>query len=493
MQFTLGPRGVYHHERVLLCQCEETSAPKDCNDTKSCICRYICNCITLWIRHTQTYQAPMVGNDLEIDVITEKLDSLSLKSAGKQCRIEEALNMDDEDENKDISHMSSCLMNGDLDCEVSSQEEMAKIKNDNYHLKLALVEKQEELIKMKRILEEKTFMENVHQFLPSKFEFAETNRGVEAMYLPAPALSQEAANYHESPTKKSASDSGFLSHISGSPYKGTRARSFRTESSLATTRISRLRSERKLVNSAIIPFVQSIINILKCSLVFKDEGLYLQTLFDECINSNTKDEDKLPRILNDLQFYCRQMVTLLNRELHFKEISQRLEFLFAIFLDPKEYDLQPQEHVDKLKDEIMDSLVRIFDYQADAANKISESKLKMTGNQVEMEKYYSNTDHSKKLRNIEEGIDLCAQAMQQTYGGRDGSGGIRLGTRKTHISSRPSTKSDIGILNPLPQFNNTFRERDVIRGTTGNLEFIPIGYDENILQATTPSRMLNKN
>lgn len=410
--------------------------------------------------------------------LAAELDLLKLKCPQDK----RSLTMGDEPSSHhlDISQSSLSMLGDEKEESEDAQDELARIKNDNYHLKLALGEQQDELLKLKRILEDNAFLENAHRFMPTKFEVEAPRTQRDPKYL-VMAERDPKITVENSPSKKSISDSDFISSFSGSPYKGNRAPSLKTESSLASTRISKLREEKSIFHAAIVPFVQDIINSLKCSLVFKDEANDLQNRFIEYTESKLRKPEEIVQILNDVEFYCRQMVTLLNRELHFKEISQRLEFLFTIFLDPTEYGLCPQEHIDKLKDEIMDSLIKIFDYHQDSSNALLDSKyeaLHMKGPQS----HCSGIDHSKRLRHIEEGIDLCAETMQQVYGWRDTSLGIRSTAKRTQVSSRPTTKSDVEVLSHLSQFNNFGKDNHKQKENFGELEFIPIGYDENILQ-----------
>lgn len=348
--------------------------------------------------------------------------------------------------------------------------EIAQIKNENYHLKLALDEKNLQLERLKKLISRGVFVEDMEKMQSE---------------LPFVAESQAA----RSDSNSCGTDLEVVTHFSGSPYKGRRTNSKATENSVATTSMSHIRAEHEMFKHSVLPFMGKMISSLKLSTIFKKEGTDLEmefNSFESSFSGSCVDCDSLRRILDDLLYYYRQMASILNRELKFKELSERLEYLFAIFLDPREYNMDPQEHIEYLREEITDTMIRIFHYQSMPPEKesldynddrpISNYARTRSKNSFGARVPFANlTQPAQRIKSIEQGFEICAHAMNQAFGDKQ-----ELRAQEDSIPSVIST-------NEIPQ-EKAVREKDRLKESRSSLEFIPIGYDENVLNSKTPQR-----
>ncbi|CAR30804.1 ZYRO0E02618p [Zygosaccharomyces rouxii] len=332
----------------------------------------------------------------------------------------------------------------------SNEEELCKVKNENYHLKLAIGEKNDEILRLHHMLHKEAYLENLHKVLPS------LQNG--PLLYPASSSSQGEQQDGE----PSIIDSEVATHISASPYKGNRARSTRTESSLATTTISRSKKRSKILEEHLIPFLQRSIQTFHASSIFQKESVELRELWQFFEENNGEDETLLVNVLENLTYLQQQSTTLLNRELHFKKLSQRLEYLFTVFLNPKEYDMAPQEHIEKLKNDLLNILIKLFD--------------RIPANQENNRELSRKEIRAQKIADLEKGIDLCTEAMNNAYG-----------SSKTAAESEKHSDNEEHMPD-LSHFSNQEKQR--LKKNRTSLEFIPIGYDENMLNTRTPQRPL---
>lgn len=330
----------------------------------------------------------------------------------------------------------------------NGDEEVSKVKNENYHLKLAIDEKNDQITRLHHMLHKEAYLENLHKVLPSLQN---------GPILCPPPLSQDEPQQE---MEASMIDSDVATHISTSPYKGNRARSTRTESSLATTTVSKRKRKSKVLEEHLIPFLQKSIQTFHASSIFQKESVELRELWQFFKESDWEDETLLINFLENLNYLQQQSTVLLNRELHFKKLSQRLEFLSTIFLDPKEYNMAPQEHVQRLKNDLLNVIIKLFD-----RNPLNESPKKDLS---------PKSMRAQKIANLEKGLDLCTAAMNSTYGSKNTAAEPELQTE--HNNSIPSPA----------KFTNQEKQR--LKKNKNFLEFIPIGYDENMLNTRTPQR-----
>lgn len=381
----------------------------------------------------------------------------------------------------------------------TSDEEMSKIKNENYHLRLALSEKDDELAKLRQAIHREAYLENLHKVLPTLQDGAQ--------------LLPESVEEMPHEGDASAIDSEIATHISGSPYKGTRAKSVRTETSLATTTASKARKKNRFFEEHLLPFLQRSVHAFHVSAIFKRESEEIHELLEAFYESDLENERIFVRLLESLLYLQQQSTVLLNRELHFKQLSQRLEYLFTIFLDPREYNMAPEEHVENLKTNLLDIIIRIFDdkglkIDGNATPFPSRPRLedyveKFQSRETVTDKINKKERKARKIADLEKGINLCTEAMNKAYGGSVGSKEHSDATKSTASMAiespelptaanqdRRNTRNTDEMLRNLSRFSNKEKER--LKRNKTSLEFIPIGYDEVMLNTKTPQRPLRK-
>lgn len=329
-------------------------------------------------------------------------------------------------------------------------DELSRFQNENYHLKLALSERD---LEVSRLL----------------------HRGV---YVGQPLDSCEFLG-----SNKSESDLDVVTHFSGSPYKGKRTDSKATESSVATTTMSAVKAEQQAFKRSVVPFLERMVNTLQTNSVFKSETEELAANFAKFRNS-PQDTSLLTEVLDDVLYYSRQTTAILNRELKFKELSQRLEYLFAIFLDPKQYNMDPQEHIEYLREEITDTMIKIFHHRDLPPEYVPR---RPDSDPDEFRKYAKSRETCNyrgsdwKLKGIEQGFDICANAMNQAFGDKK--------KLRPHETIKPRADR-IPVLSDIS--NSCHKEKQWLKENKRSLEFMPIGYDESVLNAKTPQRQTQK-
>lgn len=400
------------------------------------------------------------------------------------------------DDIKDIGQKLDDMSVSDSSHSSTSDEEMSKIKNENYHLKLALSEKDDELIKLRQAMHREAYLENLHKVLPSLQN--------------GPQLFPQDIEELVPDGEASILDSEVATHISSSPYKGMRSKSVRTESSLATSTASKTKKKNKFFEEHLLPFLQRSVHAFHVSAIFKRESEEVHELLEAFYDSNLENERILVRLLENLLYLQQQSTVLLNRELHFKQLSQRLEYLFTIFLDPKEYNMAPEEHVENLRTNLLDIIIRIFD---DKGLKIDgnatpfpkrprlEDYVEMFQNRESVsEKMNKKERKARKIADLERGINLCTEAMSNAYGRsldlenkqtKKGSAAVAETAEKVVNQADINDDklgSDSNKLEHLGKYKNKEKER--LKKNKTSLEFIPIGYDDTMLNTKTPQRPL---
>ena len=294
-------------------------------------------------------------------------------------------------------------------------------------------------------------------------------------------------------------EADIVSHISGSPYKGFRTHSIKTESSLASTTKSEKNQNHKWFTKCIIPFLQTSIHIFDSSLIFKEESSELIAKYQDFIDPHFDKTYKikiLDEMLQEIIFLQRQLLGILNRELHYKRINKRLEKSLIEYFDPTTLINESPEFVHTLQDEILDALVQIFGYNMKhIEHEGFNNRGKYPGHDLNVLKpnnlNYSNTVSSieEKLKNITEGLNLCSNVLKMNNNNIDtklkNNKKNKLKTNdKNELLSRPNS----GSLSVISQFSN--KEKDRLKESKNSLEFFPIGYDETMLTSKTPQRKM---
>lgn len=141
----------------------------------------------------------------------------------------------DDDDVKEMEQKLDEISISDSSRSSNHEEELGRVKNENYHLKLAIDEKNDEILKLHHMLHKEAYLENLHKVLPSL-------QNGPLLYPPS-----SSSQCEQQDGEPSIIDSEVATHISTSPYKGNRARSTRTESSLATTTVSKSKKKVKII------------------------------------------------------------------------------------------------------------------------------------------------------------------------------------------------------------------------------------------------------
>ncbi|SCW04377.1 LAFE_0H12178g1_1 [Lachancea fermentati] len=401
--------------------------------------------------HQNQIQGPFVPNPLQ-GLVPQEICSLALQ---------EKENMQETSQSSGDLRSASVIDDSVTEARSASETVFAKLKNENYHLRLELTQKAQEV-------------EGLQQKLQ---HFTEDPKSKSLAMPPklGPYRVSRAAHPNLSPTRLSienASDVDIATHFSESPYK-SRSSSRQKPISTTSSEFAQVHSRQKLLLYSIVPYVERTIDAFQCSEVFGDDAKDSREKFQAFMSVDISWEQKIKlmaEVLDDLIYLQRQCIALLNRELQVKKVSSQLEFLFTVFLDPDEYGIMKQEHVSKLKKEMMDILVNLFDYDVD--NSKSHTTEASSNELLQKLKKRDKTDplyKVKKTQKIQTGLDICTDALQKYSA---------LQFQNLKKQSRQSENTSPIVLEP----NDSRRRKK-------SLEFIPIGYDEAMLADTPPKNV----
>lgn len=359
---------------------------------------------------------------------------------------------------------------------------LTEMKNENCHLQLELADKEHEIESLKKAL---TDLQHQPSFNPN-------------IVYQLPCENDKAFFINDSPTRLSLNsnpDYEVMTHFSGSPYRGFRTSSHRVPASLCSTSISRARNDHKFLSNIVLPYIQGTIDIFQNSVLFDEDIRNVGNKFHELKISERSNEYKvqlMAEILDELTYLHRQSVAVLNRELQVKKLFQKFDYLFTIFLTPEEIGTDPPEPVSRLKEELIELIIDIFEYDIDAANKPSErddtaenylSKMKKRGHLDPVQKL-------KKVKMFNQGFDICTEAL-----GKHTKKKIKHKVKSSKDSVKPFSKSTTDLTHQNPNFLATpgVDEKQRLRQHKDNLEFIPIGYYESMLSRKTPQKNVEVN
>ncbi|SCV04097.1 LAMI_0H13388g1_1 [Lachancea mirantina] len=362
------------------------------------------------------------------------------------------------------------LQDSDLETETGSyaaeerpheeQGVVPRLKNEIYHLRLELSQKEEDAARLQKLLN--------HSW-STKTQQQQTTTATRAVRHGA------GDSFQDVPLLQNCD---VLSHCSTSPYKGSKTpSSVKTSGSLATTTVDEANEERQVLKGAFMPFLQRTIDTLKASDVFEEDAHRIDKRFGKLKAAKCGTDgylEALVQMLNEVTHLQRQCVALLNRELLIKRVSSQLEFLFTIFLDPEQYGLMKQEHVDELKSSMLDILVEVFDYDFDTGRPnvrppLPEGELRKDDTRERGKPFYK----IKKVKTLQKGLNICVGALQEYST-----------TKMMQRSKKPATTDATTrnkIQHPPPPATDASRLQTA-------LEFIPIGFDEKMLQEGSPIR-----
>ncbi|KAM3159861.1 hypothetical protein ACU8KH_05955 [Lachancea thermotolerans] len=359
----------------------------------------------------------------------------------------------------------------------SSRVHLASVRNENYHLKLELTQKSQELEALRRQMQS---LEKRKQMLGSTDGLLSLRNMKVHTWEPAGSPTR--------PHQSTLSECEIVTHFSGSPYKGERLGSQQDTASRASTSNSRVRRNHNFFRNFVVPFLQRNIDAFRHSDMFCDEAANLGQKLEEFKIHGSKNKELkvqlMMDILDGLNHLQQQCVAVLNRELQAKKVSSQLEFLFTVFLDPEQYGLVRQAHVEKLRQELYDVMLQLWDY--DGRRPLSQGgspsrKPTVSGLPAKQ------MPRSGKIPKLQpQGFGKMARTLRKPPCDLPvAPSGVLENPRSTEFS--PSNKPRAA--NRLDPLNNAYAsERSRLKQNRDALEFIPIGYNEVMLSKKTPDR-----
>ncbi|CUS21180.1 LAQU0S02e07778g1_1 [Lachancea quebecensis] len=360
----------------------------------------------------------------------------------------------------------------------SPRVHLASVRNENYHLRLELTQKSQELEALRRQMQgpekRKQTLIAAEELLSLK------NMRAQRAWEPAGSPTR--------PHQSTLSECEIVTHFSGSPYKGERVVSQQDAASQASTSNSRVHRNHNFFRNFVVPFLQRNIDAFRHSDMFCEEATRLAQKLEEFKVHGSKSKELkvqlMVEILDGLNHLQQQCVAILNRELQAKKVSSQLEFLFTVFLDPEQYGLVRQAHVDKLRQELYDIMLQLWDYDGrrPISQEVSTSrKPTPSGSPV---KQIPRSGKPPKLP-PQVPRNMMHRLRKQPCGLAGAPSGVFEGPGSTEFS--PSKK--VQAPNHLNHLNNTYTsERSRLKQNRDALEFIPIGYNEVMLSKKTPDR-----
>ncbi|SCU89352.1 LAFA_0E17436g1_1 [Lachancea sp. 'fantastica'] len=390
---------------------------------------------------------------------------------------------------------------------VDVHSHLAVLKNENYHLKMELIQQQQEVNQLMKQLKnaEKSAAE-----LPSYREIA---TGSEKPLLNYAA---EVSDENESPSKSerlSVSDYDIVTHFSGSPYRGEPMNSEQDITSRPDSSMTHIRRNGKFFKNSVIPFLHKTLDTFQHSEVFREDAKCLQGKL-EAFKAHTSADKELRvqlmiHLLDGINHLQQQCVALLNRELENKRVSRQLEYLFSALSDPEHHGLVGKESGTKLKAELLDAMLDILAPENERARQhggYSKSEQSSKSGRMSKREPTINTPAVNKI--IKSQLDVVpsmpplpklSRGCSRTGSDMSEPPKVSYLPPKTSSSSSPSLslsnlpvrshrKADIhGRLHHVQGGRKSEKEA---RSEQNHWEFIPIGYDDSMLSKQTPSRRL---
>lgn len=135
------------------------------------------------------------------------------------------------------------------------------------------------------------------------------------------------------------------------------------EISLASTTWSQVQLDHKLLIENVIPHLLESVQILEHNDAVSADARQLRQKFTELALWNLEKIEHakaFARALRELTYLQRQATAFSNRELHSKQLSHKLEYLFSIFADPKRYGINELYYHRELRDEVLGILNDCF-------------------------------------------------------------------------------------------------------------------------------------
>ncbi|AET41636.1 uncharacterized protein Ecym_8363 [Eremothecium cymbalariae DBVPG len=225
-------------------------------------------------------------------------------------------------------------------------DSILSLKNENCHLQLMLSEKGSEVVFLKnKVNQLKARLDEI--LVPQNVSKAPQNIPISDML-----------------DKMGDGDDDIATHFSGSPFRGSRPLSHSTKlSSSASVSSSTKQLSYLFFTRQIVPFAQESINIFERSDLFSGQALRIKHAFTRVVEgrgTTSQNFDDMIDILDELLILQRNAIVCLNRELEYKKLTQQLEYLATIFLDPEEYGLKSKDYLEHLKKQLLDVIANVY-------------------------------------------------------------------------------------------------------------------------------------
>lgn len=221
----------------------------------------------------------------------------------------------------------------------NTDEEVSKIKNDNFHLQLELEQKNHEIVKLKSML--------LPKLAPPAIDLKDTTNSVNSKLDPL---------YYYPEGRD------FVTHFSSSSYEGHRD-DINETSTVASTTSSNKKRNHMLFTKNILPFIRDSLQTYESSHILNDEILPIKKEFDQFYDRSLNKEERckvLSNVLSGLVRIQRLNVAALNRELELKKIDRKMEYLATLFIDPTEFQLPQDKRLSLIKQQMLDVIIGLY-------------------------------------------------------------------------------------------------------------------------------------
>ncbi|AGO11746.1 AaceriADL029Wp [[Ashbya] aceris (nom. inval.)] len=220
-------------------------------------------------------------------------------------------------------------------------DEVLVLQNENCHLQLMLSEKGSEVELLKNKVGQ--LQQRLDELLLSNNSAMTGNVPLSELYL-------------------KPDDDEVMTHFSGSPYRGSRPFSHSTKRSSTSVTSNARQMSYLFVSRQVVPYMREAISIFERSDLFSGQAMKARQAFVKAIDGAVgavPQFDDLVDVLDELTILQRNAVVCLNRELEYKKLTQQLEYLATIFLDPEEYGLRSKEYVAHLRGQLLEIITNI--------------------------------------------------------------------------------------------------------------------------------------
>ncbi|CCF57305.1 hypothetical protein KAFR_0C03130 [Kazachstania africana CBS 2517] len=346
---------------------------------------------------------------------------------------------------------------GSIEKDISSSSKDTNYNENNriFHLRLALEQKEKELKELKSGLNQTILKQNDEKIPNLRHPIVSRERDTrkintrESLTSDSPIRSSTIYGVSKPDT------ADIISHVSASPYNGSRSGSLKTETSVATTNMSQMKKDRKLLKDIIIPYIHCSIKCFESSVIFHNEANHLSLRFKEIMELQFDEDYKtqlLIEILDNLSFLQRQQTAFLNEELREKKISKQLDSIFESVLNKNWREINDKNQLSKIKEEVFKLLCKSNDLES-----INQDKKKNILDDQPFSTASVPTINSKVYANVNTPRDI----------------------------NDDQSNTNAYVEDKLTEMSTNSRKSQYRK----SMEFVPIGYDNKSLYMKTPQRL----